>query len=242
LVAGLAAPAQTNTSTSTNDNGGLNAGNGPATFTFTNKDGIVISNAEVVKIYANKLIWRKDFGMEGAGTVKLADLPPDLQQRFGYDPEKAAALDEKEQQDRAADLQRRRTIAAAQEKYSRLKAKLVQGSRRVDGKVLQKISEGLLVESGDLERALQEHNERVYGDTGGVTFESGIPGGEALGLVLLVDYPDPNMTDEGHVDIIAYPLGLFSYDTLNKSSKTVRKFSADLETAIRTLALEEQLK
>jgi len=37
-----------------------------------------------------------------------------------------------------------------------------------------------------------------------------------------------------------YPLGLFSYDTVGKSQKTVRKFSCNLDAAIRKLALQEQ--
>jgi hypothetical protein len=40
--------------------------------------------------------------------------------------------------------------------------------------------------------------------------------------------------------VIAYPLGLFSYDTIGKSQKTVRKFSGNLDTAIRKLDLQEQ--
>jgi len=42
------------------------------------------------------------------------------------------------------------------------------------------------------------------------------------------------------IDADGYPLGLFSYDTVGKSQKTVRKFSCNLDTAIRKLALQEQ--
>ena len=204
--------------------------------TFTNKAGTLVSNAEVVKVDANKLIYRIP---SGGGTVKLSDLPPALQEQFGYNAKKAAAVDENEQKARAADLQQRAAMAATQEKYNRLKARLVQGSRRVDGKILQKISDGLLVQSGDHGRALREYREDVYGARGGTMTEGNAPGAEALSLVLLQDYPDPNMVDDGHVDVIAYPIGLYSYDSVGKSQKTVRKFSCNLDTAIRTLALEE---
>ena len=65
------------------------------TITFTNNSGIVITNAEVVKVQANGLIYRIP---EGGGTVKFSDLPQDVRARFGYDAEKAAAADAAERQ------------------------------------------------------------------------------------------------------------------------------------------------
>ena len=64
----------------------------PQTFTFTNRDGDVITNAEVVRIYETgiSLIWQSG---NRVGMVKLADLPSDLQVRFGYDAAKSAAAD-----------------------------------------------------------------------------------------------------------------------------------------------------
>jgi hypothetical protein len=51
-----------------------------AFITFTNRDGSVVRNAEVVKIFPNnKLIWEQNpcTISEISGVVKLADLPPD---------------------------------------------------------------------------------------------------------------------------------------------------------------------
>ena len=203
--------------------------------TFTNKSGDVISNAEVVEVHVSKLTYRIP---SGGGMVKLADLPPQLQERFGYDAAKADAADKKEREDRAAELQKATAISAAMAKYDGLKNQLIQGSRRVDGKVLQKISVGLLVESGDFGRSFKEYHEDVYGTRGGIMTEGSSPGAEALNLVLLQDYPDSSMADDGHVDIIAYPVGLYTYESVGKSQKTVRKFSCNLDTAIRTLALD----
>ncbi|HEX5400548.1 MAG TPA: hypothetical protein VFY06_15990 [Verrucomicrobiae bacterium] len=72
----------------------------PQTFTFTTKSGEVITNAEVVRIFVEgvSLIWRSGSSM---GVVELADLPEDLQIRFGYDPAKAAAAEELEKQKKA---------------------------------------------------------------------------------------------------------------------------------------------
>jgi hypothetical protein len=63
----------------------------PTTLTFTNKYRDVISNA-TVRIYEKgvSIIWDKD---GSGGIVLLADLPADLQNRFGYDAAKTEAAE-----------------------------------------------------------------------------------------------------------------------------------------------------
>jgi len=73
------------------------------TITFTNKSGLVIRDAEVVRINEGvSLVWR-DAG--GGGVVKLFDLPPDLRARFGYDHDKSAAVEAAEEAAKARDWQ-----------------------------------------------------------------------------------------------------------------------------------------
>jgi hypothetical protein len=70
------------------------------TITFTNKSGMLITDAEVVRTNDGvSLVWEKDGGASG-GVVRLEDLPPALRDRFGYDPAKTAAADELERQRR----------------------------------------------------------------------------------------------------------------------------------------------
>ncbi len=64
----------------------------PTTITFTNKSGLVVSNAEVVRVIDGvNLIWRS--GPTSGGMVKLADLPEDLRDKFGYDAAKTEVAD-----------------------------------------------------------------------------------------------------------------------------------------------------
>ena len=49
----------------------------------------------------------------GIATMPLADLPPDLQKQFGYDPQKAAAWESSQQKAAAAHLAAEQTTAAA---------------------------------------------------------------------------------------------------------------------------------
>ncbi|HUJ09861.1 MAG TPA: hypothetical protein VL171_07525 [Verrucomicrobiae bacterium] len=55
----------------------------------------------------------------GVATVPLADLPPDLQKQFGYDPQKAAAWQAAEQKTAAARLAAEQKAAAAREAAER---------------------------------------------------------------------------------------------------------------------------
>jgi hypothetical protein len=78
---------------------------------FTNTVGEYITNAEVVSLAPNKLVYRANGGLSG-GTIRLEKLPPDLQAKFNYDPDEANKADQIENDKRAADLQKR--IAAQQ--------------------------------------------------------------------------------------------------------------------------------
>jgi len=75
--------------------------------TVTTSSGFVITNAEVVRVNQGvSLVWRSG----GAGGIaKLADLSPELQEKFGYDPIKARAAEEAEK----ARLAREREVAQA---------------------------------------------------------------------------------------------------------------------------------
>ena len=219
-----------------------------------------MSNAEVVQIFPNKLIWEQNPGTvaEVAGVVKLADLPPELQVRFRYDAQKAAATDEKEKRERAAYYQKVAATAAAMEKqqadadaaleiHNRLANQLEQGSRMIQGQVLERIPEGLIVDSGTADIAYNEKTHYGISPQGNESWsgpatltEGKSPGALALSLVPLQDYPDTNMINAGSVDIMAYPVGIYTNASANEVFRTVRIFSCNLDTAIKELAAKEQ--
>ena len=70
--------------------------------TFATRSGMMISNA-VVEPYRPgvSLVWHTDTG--NGGIVKLSDLPPEVRQRFGYDPDLAALADAAEAAARSAE-------------------------------------------------------------------------------------------------------------------------------------------
>jgi len=84
------------------------------TITFTNKSGMLISDAEVVRTNGGvSLVWEKEGGASG-GVIRLEDLPEVLRVRFGYDSTKTAAADQLEKQRRT---QFQQSVIAAQATY-----------------------------------------------------------------------------------------------------------------------------
>jgi ankyrin repeat protein len=84
-------------------------------FTLTNSAGDVTTNAVLVKLTANKFVYKTDAG--GMGMLPLASLPEDLRKKFGYDPQAAQADDEAEQAKKARQQQydqQQRELAAQQ--------------------------------------------------------------------------------------------------------------------------------
>ena len=88
-----------------------------ATITFINSSGVVIKNAEIVRVIDGvSLIWRN--GPTSGGMVRLADLPENLRVRFGYDEAKTKAADELAKADKAALQQQIQAAAEAAQAVS----------------------------------------------------------------------------------------------------------------------------
>jgi hypothetical protein len=223
LLMAVSAQAQTNTNTA------------PIFISFTNSTGDFITNAEVTKVLPNKLYYEIP---SGGGCVRLDALPAAERAQFNYDPYAAnqadtdEALKKKREQQYLADV-------AAQKALEMGKAECAQSRKTVSGKVIQKIEEGLLVDSG--REALDEvgvttshyyANGDASGGTTDAVFEGTKPGATCLGLVLLEDDPDyDQIVDDNLVQAIAYPDGQFTYTTANNSSKTIRRFTMDFNKA-----------
>ncbi|HEX9048571.1 MAG TPA: ankyrin repeat domain-containing protein [Verrucomicrobiae bacterium] len=67
-------------------------------FTLTNSAGVVVNDAVLVKLTANKFLYKSS---AGGGMLRLDALPPELQARFGYDAATASAQDSAEAAARA---------------------------------------------------------------------------------------------------------------------------------------------
>jgi hypothetical protein len=76
---------------------------------FKDSSGQMVTDAQVVRTNAGvSLIWRQG---AGGGVVMLADLPEDLQARFGYDPAKSATTKQADQERKAREWQQAQLAA-----------------------------------------------------------------------------------------------------------------------------------
>jgi hypothetical protein len=102
------------------------------------------------------------------------------------------------------------------------------------------IPDGLIVESGytNLVRAPLTQSwlapATVSAQLETKTAEVNEPGSACFGLILLTDFPKrPPVNQYDYVIIQAYPAGEYSYVPVPPITKTIRRFSAGLETAVK---------
>jgi uncharacterized protein len=172
-------------------------------FSLTNSVGDLITNAVLVKLTPNKFIYKTPDGAEGM--LPLASLSQDLQKKFGYVPANAAAADAAEEQkkERQADYEENeRQGAVYQEKVRQTTAYIKSCEMHWMVTVIQNVPDGLLVRCPD--------------DT----------------TALIVDLNKETVTDDEQIECRLYPYGVYSYESVNNSQKTVRKLTPNLDHAV----------
>ena len=121
-----------------------------------------------------------------------------------------------------------------------LRAQGIAGRRSICGKILRIFPNGILVESGytNLIRAPLTKSWLVPGSVVASRapnlVESKEPGALCVGTVFLTDLPKrgkPRQYD--YVIIAGYPTGEFTYISVGTVKKTVRRFSANLDQAVK---------
>lgn len=118
----------------------------------------------------------------------------------------------------------------------------IQGRRSICGKILKVLPDGLVVESGytNLLRAPLTRSWLAPGTVSATRAPNLIEGSEpnavCVGLIFLTNLPKsrgakPKLYD--YVLIEGYPAGQYTYASVGNIHRTVRKFSASLEAAIK---------
>ncbi len=120
-----------------------------------------------------------------------------------------------------------------------VRAKCIAERRSICGRILRIFPEGLLVESGytNLVREPLTKSWLVPGQVSASRAENLVetraPGAVCVGTVLLTDLPRGKPRQYDYVIIAGYPSGEFTYNSVGSVRKTVRRFSANLEKAVR---------
>jgi len=129
---------------------------------------------------------------------------------------------------------------ALEEKAEQIRTACIHGRRRVCGRVVQIVPEGLVVESGYTNLLRPEFSRSwvaprtVIATRPPNLIEENNPGSVCVGLVFVTDIPKkPRVALYDYVILQAYPAGDYVYSAVPTVKKTLRKFSVDLRTAIR---------
>jgi len=175
----------------------------------------------------------------GIGTFNFTDLSPELRKRFGYDPAKATiALKAEQEKQAVADRQIATEIRASQASASATSESQMNWSAirksavRLYGVVIQKVSGGYLI--GTRESNPGYDNAEHFGyymsqDSNPTPADSFVPPFGNLttlrdGLTIFLA-SDRDMVDDDRVDLLVYPSGEGSYETILGAKSTVRKYA-----------------
>jgi hypothetical protein len=175
----------------------------------------------------------------------LATLPALAQTNAGDHPDKISNPPPEPSQSRTNQDQ------FSVQQVEQMRAVCINGRRSVCGKVLKILPDGLVVESG-YTNLLRSPLNRSWIVPGTVTasrppgqVESSEPGAICSGVVVLTNLPKARrarVKNYDYVVIEAYPAGRYTYSSVGSLQKTVRRFSASLEAAVKLNLQNEEIK
>ena len=178
---------------------------------FTNSIGEFIPDAIPARLFANKLIYITTNG--GGGTIRLEKLPPVLQAKFNYNHDAAAEADQVDADKKtreAVSRQQQKELADQQAQWDAAVNKALAKKTQFYCDVIQKIDAGLLVSS------------------------PGSYSTEVSSVTLLVkDYPHyDTVAAQDQILVRAFPIGLYSYTTVNHSENTIHVWTCSTNVAV----------
>jgi hypothetical protein len=121
-----------------------------------------------------------------------------------------------------------------------IRTRCIHDRRVVCGRVLQVTASGLVVDSGYAALLRPPFNHSWVNRATialahpAAQVEAAAPDSVAVGLVFLTDLPRrPRVHPYDYVSLIGYPAGSYDYVPVAGVTKTLRRFAAGLETAVR---------
>ena len=135
---------------------------------------------------------------------------------------------------------------SAIELSERLRAECINGRRSICGRILRIVPDGIIVESGytnllrpSLSGSWLLPGTVVASRTPNLV-ESREPNALCVGIVCLSHLPRGQPHRYDYVVISGYPMGQYTYTSVGNVTRTVRRFSANLEEAIKWNFAEAQ--
>ena len=136
----------------------------------------------------------------------------------------------------AASLSNRLAMSKLSEQ---LRAQCITERRSICGKLLRIFPNGILVESGytNLARGMLTRSWLLPGSVVASRspnlVERREPGALCVGTVFLTDLPRGKPHQYDYVVLAGYPTGVFTYTSVGTIQKTIRRFSANLDKAVK---------
>ncbi len=129
---------------------------------------------------------------------------------------------------------------SVEQRTSEIRTECINGRRCICGKVIQIVPGGLVVESGYTDLLLPEFNQswviskRAAVKRNPKVLERDEPASPCIGTIFLTDIPKrPQVELYEYVVLQAYPAGTYDYTPVPGVEKTIRKFAAGLDTAVK---------
>ncbi len=129
---------------------------------------------------------------------------------------------------------------ASNQRAAEIRAACINGRRCVCGRVIKIVPEGLIVDSGYTALMLPPFNQSWVFSGGALVsrdvklLERNEPAGPCIGTVLITDIPKrPPVKLYDYVVLQGYPAGEYLYTPVPGVEKTIRKFAAGLDTAVK---------
>jgi hypothetical protein len=194
---------------------------------FTNVSGLVVSNAAIVRVEADRVFYRTE---RGGGAVALADLPADWQARLGYDASRAeASAAARAEREARLRVQLAAQAEANAREYRRQRALIDQDKSKVAiyGIVAQRHKDGELRIRTVTPPQVFSH---LYGSEGRQAFRTPTSGAEGRplwsGELILLNHPQARtLVEDDLVNVAAWPDGVTEYTTVLSAGRTLRRFN-----------------
>jgi hypothetical protein len=183
-----------------------------AFITFTNSAGTVLTNARVVKVEPDGLIYMAPDGI-GGGKVKFSTLPEPIQKQFNYDPAKAvkAETDKRIADAKYAAQSAQETQSVMRNRRMFAKKEWLKQAPSMTIHIIQKLTNGYL--ASFTYSAIQPNDTTV--------------------TVLLEDVPYAAVDGDRFSAQVWETRQEFTYTTVQGSEKTVRKYTCNMDRAAR---------
>lgn len=175
------------------------------------------------------------------------DLTEEQQKQFGFDPATLTKTTEdakkkKEDAERAYNEAAVRAKAASAARTQEnatvgpIRFRIAKGSRLISGRVQQSVRAGLIVYSGEDEYKEFAKSELAEGrkpKSDNFPNETRPAGSVYVGYCLIEDVPQKaTFADGNSISVAGYPSGTYSFENLEGATRTVKKFSANLEAVV----------